>query len=278
MFDYKIFNTQTDHVRPDHLHGKYHYHLFCKVGSMLFICHGKPVTVRPGDFLIWRDSKGFSDFSYSKDFDADILLISTTLVSKLNPEKTWASIGYQYLKTNPVLHLDLEEMAVLMTDFQQLRNRRIGVPIQFFGEEVADEMLKVLVYDIWNIYSRKIVKSDFDDAKSGHLLFFLLMAQEYCPEHRDVAWYAKKIGLTPKYLTEISKDITGRPAGDWIDNFAAYELRKLLSDGRLTISDIIEQMHFSCHPVFTRYVKRILNTTPSAYQLANQVRSPQLFQ
>lgn len=272
MLEYQVFNTLTDNVRPDCLHGKYHNHLFCKVGTMVFLCNGNPVTVRPGDFLIWQGSKSLSNISYSKDFDADILLVSTPLLSKLNPEKSWASIGYHYLKTNPVLHLDLEEMKVIMTDFKQLRNRRIRVQNQFFGEEVADEMLKVLIYDIWNIYSREIVKTDIADAKSRHLLFFLMIVQEYCPEQRDVAWYAKKMGITPKYLTEISKDITGRPAGDWIDTFAAYGLRKLLSDNRLTLADIIKRLHFSTHPVFTRYVKRILHTTPSAFQLANQMR------
>ena len=72
---------------------------------------------------------------------------------------------------------------------------------------------------------------------------------------------------------EISNDFTGRPAGDWIDNFVAPGLRKLLSNDQLTLSDIIEQLHFSHHATFTRYVKRLLGTAPSALQQSHLMKS-----
>ncbi|MBO4817431.1 MAG: helix-turn-helix domain-containing protein, partial [Bacteroidales bacterium] len=46
----------------------------------------------------------------------------------------------------------------------------------------------------------------------------------------------------------------------------AHELQKLLSDQRLTLTDIVDAMHFSSQPSLTRYMKRVLNTTPSDYR------------
>ena len=93
-----------------------------------------------------------------------------------------------------------------------------------------------------------------------------MSVQEHCREQREVAWYARELGLAPKYLSEISKSMTGRPAGDWIDSYAAHELWKLLSDQRLTLTDIVDAMHFSSQPALTRYMKRVMNTTPSRFR------------
>ena len=101
---------------------------------------------------------------------------------------------------------------------------------------------------------------------SLHFARFLLEARYNCSKHRDVAWYANKVGVTPKYLTEVSKDATNRPAGDWIDEYAAIILRKELSAENLSLTDLAKEMNFSSLPVFTRYVKRVLGCSPSEFR------------
>ena len=274
MIDYKLFNTLEDQILLDSLNGNgnYHYHLFCKSGTMSFMSQGKILSMRPGDLLIWQKSKSLSDFSYSKDFEAELLMVSHPFLSALNPERHWAAIGYMFIKCNPVLHLDQDAMKTLAADIRLFRHQ-MNDSMAVYGEDRAEEMVKVLLYDIWNIYSREIVKHDIDDAKAAHLLRFLMLSQEHTPEQREVSWYAGRLGITPKYLTEISKDITGRPAGDWIDNFVAPGLQKILADDRLTLSDIIGKLHFSHHATFTRYVKRLLGTPPSELQQAHRINS-----
>ena len=44
------------------------------------------------------------------------------------------------------------------------------------------------------------------------------------------------------------------------------ELQKLLSDQRLTLTDIVDAMHFSSQPALTRYMKRVMHTTPSEFR------------
>lgn len=274
MIDYQLFNTLEDHILPDSLkgNGNYHYHLFCKSGSMSFMHKGKILSMRPGDLFIWQKSKSLSDFRYSKDFEAELLMVSHPFLSALNPERHWAAIGYMFIKSNPVLHLDQDGMMTLAADIRQFRHQ-MNDSMAVYREDRAKEMVKVLLYDIWSIYSREIVQHDIDDAKAEHLLRFLMLSQEHTPERREVSWYAGLLGITPKYLTEISNDFTGRPAGDWIDNFVAPALQKLLSNDQLTLSDIIEQLHFSHHATFTRYVKRLLGTPPSTLQQSHQMNS-----
>ena len=262
MQDYLIYNTLTDFVRPDALHTDYHIHLLCKGGTMSFFCNGKPFVASPGDFLIWQMTTQFTDIIYSQDFDADILMISNSFLGRYNPELIWATKGYMYIKANPVFHLKQNELEIISTDFKQFC-QRIQAPNNLFKEEIVGSLLRILLYDMRNIYSSEIENSDIEDITSRHFLRFLMLVQEHCREQREVAWYASQLGLAPKYLSEISKSITGVPAGDWIDSYASQELRKLLSDQNLTLTDIVDLMHFSSAPALTRYMKRVMNVTPS---------------
>ena len=81
-----------------------------------------------------------------------------------------------------------------------------------------------------------------------------------------MSWYGSRLNLAPKYLSEISKDITGRPASYWIESYTAQELVKLLKDSSLTLTQIVDEMHFSSQAMLTRYLKRTLGKTPSEYR------------
>ena len=265
MQDYLIYNILTDFVRTESFHADYHIHLLCKSGTMSFLCNHKSFDVTTGDFLIWQMTTEFTDISYSDDFDADLLMISNPFLGRHNPEMIWATKGYMYIKEHPVFHLDPDELEIIKTDFKQFF-QRIRAPRSLFGEEIVGSLLTILLYDMWNIYSREIEKAEIEDITSRHFLQFLMSVQENCREQREVAWYASELGLAPKYLSEISKSITGRPAGDWIDSYTAHELQKLLSDQRVTLTDIVDTMHFSSQPALTRYMKRVMHKTPSEFR------------
>ena len=39
---------------------------------------------------------------------------------------------------------------------------------------------------------------------------FLYLVQQHCREEREVAWYADKLCVTPKYLSAICQKMTGK--------------------------------------------------------------------
>ena len=67
----------------------------------------------------------------------------------------WATKGYMYIKEHPVFRLDPDELEIIGTDFKQFL-QRIRAPRTLFGEEIVGSLLAILLYDMWNIYSRDI--------------------------------------------------------------------------------------------------------------------------
>lgn len=271
MEDYLIFNTHQDYKNPADYHKDYHIHLLCHGGEMSFRLGSKRHAVHDGDLLIWQMTTDFDEIALSEDFNADVLLVSGHFLSLYNPEQIWATKAYVYIKNNPVFPLEGAERTLIETDFRAFR-LRIGTEVRLFEKEIIGEMLRIFLYDLWNVYSQEIEKHQTEDITSSHFLHFLMLVQEHCIREREVAWYADKLNLAPKYLSEICKDISGNPASEWIQHYAAHVLTKLLSDKKLSLTDISDRMGFSSQAVLTRYLKRTLGMTPSEFRRKNQIK------
>ena len=272
MPDYLIYNTLSDGVRPEEFHASYHVHLLCRGGEMDFLLGDKPQAVRAGDLLIWQMTTEFTDIRYSEDFNADILMISNPFLVIYNPEQVWATKGYVYIKANPVFHLLVDEWNMIETDFLQFYQRINSGRVLFHDEKIG-LLFATLLYDMWDIYSREMEKESSEDIVSRRFFQFLILVQQNCRMEREVAWYGGKMNITPKYLSEISHAVSGKPASYWIEYYASHELVKLLSDQRLSLTDIVDAMHFSSQPMLTRYLKRTVGMTPSEYR-ANLKNNP----
>ncbi|MBO6168779.1 MAG: hypothetical protein J6O51_02285 [Bacteroidales bacterium] len=57
---------------------------------------------------------------------------------------------------------------------------------------------------------------------------------------------------------------------DWIETYTAHELTKLLSDTRLTLTEIVDRMHLSSQAMLTRYLKRTVGKTSSSNKAQNE--------
>ena len=97
-------------------------------------------------------------------------------------------------------------------------------------------------------------------------LRFLSLAQQHARTEREVAFYADKLNITPKYLSQVARTITNLPASQWIQFYAAFELVSLLNDTTKTLTEVSDLMHFENLSHFSRYVKKTLGKTPSEYR------------
>ena len=84
--------------------------------------------------------------------------------------------------------------------------------------------------------------------------------------NREVAYYADALCVTPKYLSEVSKKVSGYPANYWINRYTSLDIARLLRDKTLTFVQISDMFHFSSPAYFSRYVQRTLGLNPTQYR------------
>ena len=85
-------------------------------------------------------------------------------------------------------------------------------------------------------------------------------------EHHDVAFYASGLCITPRYLSQIVRDISGRTVVDHINQMLLMESSYLLQQTSLPIADIAVRLHFSETASFTRFFTRMKGINPSEYR------------
>ena len=269
MEDIIYFNTSRDGKDLNDYKGVFNIFMLCNKNRVTFHQGNVRYTADSGDFVVWLSTKPCDRIDYSDQTDADVLLVSDYFLDLYRPNQVSDARGYEYQTINPILYSTRSSLArektILEDDFKNIL--RHSYTFQgYLGEQIAGTLLRVLLYDIWTYFSQLTMKYQDEGLPSLHFARFLLEARYNCSKHRDVAWYANKVGVTPKYLTEVSKDATNRPAGDWIDEYAAIILRKELSAENLSLTELAKEMNFSSLPAFTRYVKRVLGCSPSEFR------------
>ena len=269
MEDIIYFNISRDGKDLNDYKGVFNIFMLCNKNRVTFHQGNVRYTADSGDFVVWLSTKPCDRIDYSDQTDADVLLVSDYFLDLYRPNQVSDARGYEYQTINPILRSSLtllaRERTILEDDFKNIL--RHSYTFQgYLGEQIAGTLLRVLLYDLWTFFSQLAMKYQDEGLPSPHFARFLLEARYNCSKHRDVAWYANKIGVTPKYLTEVSKDATNRPAGDWIDEYAAIILRKELSAENLSLTELAKEMNFSSLPAFTRYVKRVLGCSPSEFR------------
>lgn len=94
-----------------------------------------------------------------------------------------------------------------------------------------------------------------------------LLNVHYSREHEAV-FYARQLHVSPKYLTLICKDLSGRSVKEWIDRALLRDATFLLKSTDKTISQIASSLHFESAELFGKFFKRMSNISPRQFRLS----------
>jgi AraC-like DNA-binding protein len=85
-------------------------------------------------------------------------------------------------------------------------------------------------------------------------------------EERGIGFYADKLCHTPKYLSTTIKEVSGKLAGEWIDDYVMLEAKVLLKSTNMTVQQTSERLNFATQSHFGTYFKRLAGVSPKEYK------------
>lgn len=138
-----------------------------------------------------------------------------------------------------------------------------------------DECVRSVISSVMYFLSGVWAASDFSNENKTEAISnrtrmlvdgFIKLVSEYHTSHRNVGFYADKLCLTPKYLSRVVRDVTGRSAPEWIDAFVILEAKNLLKYSGLAIKEIVYKLSFPNQSVFYKFFKSRTGMTPSEYR------------
>ena len=102
-------------------------------------------------------------------------------------------------------------------------------------------------------------------------------ARNFIHEHSDeelsLTKVAKSVHISPNYLSEKFKEVTGLNFVDYIARTRTERARELLQNSNLRISEIAFAVGFQSLSQFNRVFKQLTKKSPSQFRLARTKRS-----
>lgn len=99
---------------------------------------------------------------------------------------------------------------------------------------------------------------------------FIALLQEHHRREHFCSFYASQLCVTPKYLTTVVKNVSGRSASKWVDSFLLEEIRYLLKATGMSMAEIAWQLNFSNTSFFGKYVRGRVGMSPTALRASLQ--------
>ncbi|MBR4337247.1 MAG: AraC family transcriptional regulator [Bacteroidaceae bacterium] len=81
-----------------------------------------------------------------------------------------------------------------------------------------------------------------------------------------MGFYASQLCITPRYLSQIVREVSGRTVVDYINQMLLTEASYMLLQTFLPIVQIAERLHFSETASFTRFFTRMKGINPREYR------------
>lgn len=179
--------------------------------------------------------------------------------------------------------LSLMEMPTLLLNEPQIAMLKEHVHLMIslvqsqsmFKLESLRSVLSSLFYyvaGVWSSQTHAAQESGRANSLSGRskVVFdqFIKLVKENFDRYRNVGFYADKLCLTPKYLSRIIKEASGRSAPEWIDDYVTLEAKNLLKYSGLAIKEIVYKLNFPSQSVFYKFFKARTGMTPTEYKNA----------
>ena len=245
----------------------YCLHILCLSGAAQFAVGDTLFNVIGGDAIIKSSGKLVTDVSCSDDFSIKALLISWKFLNANTPQSSYNVIGALSTSQNPVMPMQEADIERCLLNFEEIR-RRLEQPYHNFYADVMRRVVETMILDFYDIHARMTHQNIEGVTRASRILqrFVTLLQEGLYKKERSVEYYASRLFITPKYLSEACVAVSGHSAGYWIDRYTTQEISHQLSDRSKPLTEIADELNFSSPSYLSRYIKRTFGSSPSEYR------------
>lgn len=243
----------------------------CVKGAVKMEMNLNDVIVPPNSFLFIPPECVFKILEWQgQEHEAYLLFLSNRFIHDVNIDLNAINTSLFSAKSL-VLKLDENKVALLLRYFDLLHLNAAGQ--NNYNRHIARALMSAAGYQIM-AFSEEAIERDTaaqhpHSRKVSYVQKFLRLVRDYHRSERAITFYADKMYISPKYLSLIIKEATGKSAGEWIDQYVISEAKNLLRYSGKNVQQIAYELNFSNQSSFGKYFKKLTGMSPTAFQNAN---------
>lgn len=178
--------------------------------------------------------------------------------------------GFFSYANHEALHLSDKEETIIAGLMQNLK-QEIEAMIDNYTQDVVVSHIDLLLNYCNRFYNRQFITRK----KASNDLFLKfedLLAAYYQNDDFSVAglptvqYFAEKLSVSPHYLNDMLKNLTGQTTQQHIQNQLLEKAKELLSTTELSVSEIAYRLGFEYPQSFSKVFKNKTNQTPLVFR------------
>ncbi len=203
---------------------------------------------------------------FSKDLQGRAIAMSDTFSDSLfvGIERGYAHRLYSSMINNPLINLDNDQN--VFSEYYQLLRNIVQSPDSEFKIDAVRHLTLAMFYGYSHMKHDMSIYIEGTSRQDNIYAAFLQAVEKYYKKEREVRFYAEKICVTAKHLSQVVKEVSGRTASDIIKDYLITEIKALLLSTNMTIQQISDYLNFPSQSVFGKYFKRITGKSPKEYR------------
>ena len=206
-------------------------------------------------------------FYASDDLSTVTITMSEQFVRDLQMEAQQVLPFFVFRREQAHIPLKNNELDILM-NYYSLLQTAINQGDNLLHKEAVKFLTKSLLYNVL-AFAEPYTTYDVTKKKSRKESIceeFMRLIPQYYRKERSLDFYAKKMCLSPKHLSEVIKNAFQRSANSLIDSYVCLEARALLKSTDMTIQQISDELNFPSQSYFGKYFKRLTGISPKEYR------------
>lgn len=256
-------------VNPDRLIAPGYFSVvFVKKGSMTVEIEEKAVKIHKGllyvtiplfesPHICWTIDCETVGLKFSYDF-----LQSVRTLDHIRDKLS--HFQYQY---RPVWKLNTGEYESLSSLLKKMEDRIYAPDNNIFGKEIFLLNFSEFILQLASIWNRLDEDNRINFNRNEHLVQqFMFLAKQYYKKENKLEFYAAKLFVSAKYLSETVKSITNRTAKEILLEMRMSYAKDLLSNRALSVSEIAYQLSYDSPASFSSYFKQVEGISPKNYR------------
>jgi len=238
----------------------------CNRGKLQLELNALAYTIEQNEILVCLPNSIISNCMLSLDFEGAVLCMShRSMLEQIPKNEIWDRMFR--LAENPIMRVSAESLRML-NSYGSMLKEKLKMRQSPFYKEIVSLLVKALLYELLANVEQGSVFYEGRAITQRDILFkrFIELLSTTRIKPRDVSWYAEQLCVTPKYLSTVSKQESGKTAFDWINEYVLLDIRYWLKNSNKTIKEIAYMLNFPNISFFGKYCRTRVGMSPSKYR------------
>lgn len=223
-------------------------------------------AIQKNEVLVCLPNSIITNCMLSPDFNGSVLCLSQREALEQLPEKEILDRIF-HISENPIVRVSDDSLCMFRL-YGSMFMEKVKMKQSLFYKEIIVSIVKATLYELLSNVKKVSVPHGSGLIKQREVLFkrFIELLSTTRIKPRNVSWYAERLCVTPKYLSTVSKQVSGKTAFSWINDYILVDIRYWLKNTNRPIKEIAYLLEFPNISFFGKYCRAHFGVSPTEYR------------